>query len=408
MHHSLFTLLLLFHAVVLTFSWVVPIRLFQQQQQQLLGLAAHSTTRRQWLAESATTTAASIAVATTIESTTLPGLALALEPSLLTEAKTKTTVSTCDPAVSVWRNPSSGRKIYLLGTAHISDSSAQLAGLLVNDVRPDAVFIELDAKRIKRVSKNNDTTTTSSSSSSTTSSSGSRSQSTGGSERGFPISGPIQSAPVDTTNVAAISATDKKINLFDLKQRALVAGSAAVGGAIQGMYKKLNKSGFNPGEEFVIAIQEGQKVGAQIILGDRDVEVTLQRLTQALGKTDIQALLQPNAELEATMAAMMPSSQQIPRSDDVNFKEEMSVYVETMKAKENVTLLMTQLKRAAPELYEALVAERDAYMANGLDKLSIFPTIVAVMGIAHVDGVETVLKSRGWMPVPLTCPITKQ
>ena len=207
---------------------------------------------------------------------------------------------------------------------------------------------------------------------------------------------------MDTTDVA-IPTTDKKVNLFDLKQRALVVGSAAVGGAIQGMYKKLNKSGFNPGEEFVIAIQEGQKVGAQIILGDRDVEVTLQRLTQALGKTDIQALLQPNAELEATMAAMMPSSQQqLPRSDDANFKEEMSVYVETMKAKENVKLLMVQLKRAAPELYEALVAERDEYMANGLDKLSIFPTIVAVMGIAHVDGVEMVLKSRGWMPVPLT------
>ena len=404
MHHSLSILLLLFHAAVLSSSWVIPIRHYQQQQQQqrqLVSIAAHSTSRRQWLAESATSTATVAVVATATGSTTLPAKALAQESLVLTEARTKTTVSTCDPAVSVWRNPSSGRKVYLLGTAHISDSSAQLAGQLVNDVRPDAVFIELDAKRIKRVSKRNDTSTTSTTTTS-------RSQSAGGREGGFPISGPVESNPVDTTDVA-IPTTDKKVNLFDLKQRALVVGSAAVGGAIQGMYKKLNKSGFNPGEEFVIAIQEGQKVGAQIILGDRDVEVTLQRLTQALGKTDIQALLQPNAELEATMAAMMPSSQQqLPRSDDANFKEEMSVYVETMKAKENVKLLMVQLKRAAPELYEALVAERDEYMANGLDKLSIFPTIVAVMGIAHVDGVEMVLKSRGWMPVPLTCPTTKR
>jgi pheromone shutdown protein TraB len=186
-----------------------------------------------------------------------------------------------------------------------------------------------------------------------------------------------------------------------------MAGSAAVGGAIQGMYNNLNKSGFNAGEEFVIAIQEGQRVGATIILGDRDVEVTLQRLTQALAKTDLKTLLQPNSELEQTMASILPSSQPLPSSDNVNFKEEMTAYVETMKAKENVRQIMSQLRRAAPELYEALVAERDAYMANGLDKLSIYPTIVAVMGIAHVDGVEAILKSRGWVSVPLSCPTRK-
>ena len=64
---------------------------------------------------------------------------------------------------------------------------------------------------------------------------------------------------------------------------------------------------------------------------------------------------------------------------------------------------MGQLKRVAPEIYQALVAERDAYMANGLDKLNAFPVIVAVMGIAHVDGVETYLKARGWTPVKLKC-----
>jgi pheromone shutdown protein TraB len=38
------------------------------------------------------------------------------------------------------------------------------------------------------------------------------------------------------------------------------------------------------------------------------------------------------------------------------------------------------------------VAERDAYMANGLNTLIMFPVIVAVMGIAYVDGVEQYLQ----------------
>mmetsp|Transcript_17121 Transcript_17121/g.20555 ORF Transcript_17121/g.20555 Transcript_17121/m.20555 type:complete len:111 (+) Transcript_17121:3-335(+) len=88
---------------------------------------------------------------------------------------------------------------------------------------------------------------------------------------------------------------------------------------------------------------------------------------------------------------------------DEKIRQEFSQYVETMKAKENVKLLMDELKKLAPELHKALVAERDAYMANGLNSLNQFPSIVAVMGIAHVDGVEENLRGYGWVPVPLTC-----
>jgi hypothetical protein len=39
------------------------------------------------------------------------------------------------------------------------------------------------------------------------------------------------------------------------------AAGAAVGNSIKGMYKKLDSAGFNAGEEFVVAIREGQKIG---------------------------------------------------------------------------------------------------------------------------------------------------
>jgi len=60
---------------------------------------------------------------------------------------------------------------------------------------------------------------------------------------------------------------------------------------------------------------------------------------------------------------------------------------------------MANLKSVAPEVYQAMVGERDLYMANGLDRLNQFDSIVAVMGIAHVDGVEGILQERGWVEV---------
>ena len=39
-------------------------------------------------------------------------------------------------------------------------------------------------------------------------------------------------------------------------------------------------------------------------------------------------------------------------------KQEFTTFVETMKAKENVKKIMGALKSMAPEIYEAMVAER--------------------------------------------------
>uniref|UniRef100_A0A7R9WH47 TraB family protein n=1 Tax=Pseudictyota dubia TaxID=2749911 RepID=A0A7R9WH47_9STRA len=85
-------------------------------------------------------------------------------------------------------------------------------------------------------------------------------------------------------------------------------------------------------------------------------------------------------------------------------KDQLTTYVETVKARENVRAIMSQLKLYAPELYQAMVAERDEYMARGLDSLDKFGTTVAVMGIAHLDGVEGSLREKGWEPVSIPCP----
>ena len=90
-------------------------------------------------------------------------------------------------------------------------------------------------------------------------------------------------------------------------------------------------------------------------------------------------------------------------------KEEFSVFVETMKTKDNVKKIMSALKQTAPEIYEAMVAERDRYMGRGLDELATtlntkVDSTVAVVGMAHVDGIETYLANMGWKELKYPCP----
>ena len=189
------------------------------------------------------------------------------------------------------------------------------------------------------------------------------------------------------------------------------------------MYSSLDDQGFKAGEEFVIAIREGLALNAAIVLGDRDVEVTLRRLTEALSKTDLKKLFASDSDLEKAMGSLMPNGSRSATMEAMSgggsgkdlenangetiTKEQFKQFVETVKARENVRLVMSKLLETAPELYNAMVAERDVYMANGIDKLDQFEKMVAVVGIAHVDGIEENLKQRGWTPVSIPCQLSR-
>jgi hypothetical protein len=76
--------------------------------------------------------------------------AVSTPPSAATSSSGATTASSaiCDPTVLTLSKGS--RVLHIVGTAHISSESADLAGRLVREVKPDAVFIELDAARLSR------------------------------------------------------------------------------------------------------------------------------------------------------------------------------------------------------------------------------------------------------------------
>ena len=350
-------------------------------------------------------------------------------------AQTIVSNTLCDPSVSTWVKSydDSMRTVHILGTAHISSSSAELAGKMVRELKPNVVFVELDAKRVARAipggvsSGNTDTIIN-----------GSKSAGGQPAEESKQISPPTTTTTTTTTNVIMSTPnvapkSPNASNPFDVQSKLVNAGSKVVGNSVKSMYSKLESEGFKAGDEFALSVREGLAIGATIVLGDRDVEVTLQRLTRALTKTDIRRLLSTDSEIEKSMESLLPEGMknQLKQPsnrvggevdgnnmsvtsmgmDDVSIsKQDFNTFVETMKAKDNVRNIMSALQKTAPEIYEAMVAERDEYMGRGLDELGInlkygsTQNTVAVVGMAHVDGIEKYLSAKGWTEMTYPCP----
>eukprot|EP00571_Detonula_confervacea_P013272 CAMPEP_0172300382 /NCGR_PEP_ID=MMETSP1058-20130122/2482_1 /TAXON_ID=83371 /ORGANISM="Detonula confervacea, Strain CCMP 353" /LENGTH=456 /DNA_ID=CAMNT_0013010141 /DNA_START=10 /DNA_END=1380 /DNA_ORIENTATION=+ len=346
----------------------------------------------------------------------------------------------CDPSVSTWVKSydDSMRTVHILGTAHISSASAELAGKMVRDLKPNVVFVELDAKRVARAIPGGINGGSGSGSSGSNAVSGGVAASSTGESSPAPSNEAPTSVAIGAITSTPSDASDRlqKSSPFDVQSKLVDAGSKVVGNSVKSMYGKLESEGFKAGDEFAMSVREGLAIGSTIVLGDRDVEVTLRRLTQAITKTDIRKLLSADSEVEKSMEGLLPegmksqlkqpsnggggsadgSSMSVTSmgQDDATIdKQDFQIFIETMKAKENVKKIMSALQKTAPEIYEAMVAERDVYMGRGLDELgmnlkeSSADNTVAVVGMAHVDGIERYLTTKGWKEMTYPCPVMR-
>jgi pheromone shutdown-related protein TraB len=124
------------------------------------------------------------------------------------------------------------RKIFLVGTAHISHKSADLAEEMIRSLKPDSVAVELCESRYDSMQD------------------------------------PDRWRNTDIITVIR-------------QGRAYVLMAQLV---LAGFQKKLgNKLNIRPGEEMLRAIQVTKDVGATTVLADRNVRVTLKRVWSALG-----------------------------------------------------------------------------------------------------------------------------
>jgi pheromone shutdown protein TraB len=163
----------------------------------------------------------------------------------------------------------------------------------------------------------------------------------------------------------------------------------------QGVYQLAQQEGFLAGEEFINSVQEASNIGAVVVLGDRDFGVSMRRLAMAYKNTDIRNIIEADRVMTEMMKEQMPEMRQWGKSKKPS-KEDVRALIETLKTKEFVDRLMATFRSFAPEVHTTMVKERDEYMSIGLDDLSPFQTVVAVMGLAHVNGVTRNLEAMGW------------
>eukprot|EP00752_Nemacystus_decipiens_P002180 g2075.t1 len=124
--------------------------------------------------------------------------------------------------------------------------------------------------------------------------------------------------------------------------------------------------------EITVAVREAGTCGARVLLGDREYQTTATMLGKAK-RVDMASAKERESFKEMTDS----------------FDCEESTRAITRKECE-------QMKATAPKVFAVMCTTRDQVMAKHLMKLRGSQTTVAVFGMAHLDGVEKVLKGHGW------------
>jgi pheromone shutdown-related protein TraB len=215
------------------------------------------------------------------------------------------------------------KTVLLIGTAHISQQSADLVQQVIEQERPDTVCIELDEKRFQ-----------------------------------------------------ALSRRQRWENL-DLKQviRDKQLGTLLVNLLLASYQKKLGgQLGIMPGSELLAAATTAADHGIAVELCDREVRVTLRRAWAATSFFKKGYLL-------ATLLASMFDNTEL---DEKKLAE--------LRNKDVLSELMGELGDALPDTKEALIDERDIFMAEKI-KAAPGQRIVAVVGAGHMEGIGRAIHS---------------
>lgn len=224
----------------------------------------------------------------------------------------------------------------IVGTAHISDKSIDKVRETIYEKKPEIVAIELDLGRYQGLLDE---------------------------ERGI-----------------------KREQKFDLKQ--LLKSSnltvTIVSLILSHAQKQMGEEvGVKPGSEMLEAAHIAQEVNADLALIDRNIQITLKRTINGMSFREKLSFV-----WELITSYFLGDDE-----DEEAFKEE----VEQLKQDDTIKEVMNYFKEASPGGYNALVHERDAYMAYNLKSLED-KNVVAVVGAGHKNGILTYLDQPGTIP----------
>ncbi len=137
-----------------------------------------------------------------------------------------------------------------------------------------------------------------------------------------------------------------------------------------------------PGADMLAGVEAAEEMGAGVALVDRDIQTTIQRFWARMTFLE---KLRMMGELVLAMVGL--------GGDD----EELSM--EELTDTDVVTAMMEEFRRFSPGGAEALIDERDAYIAHKLVALrEAGYRVVAVVGAGHVEGIERYLDDPASLP----------
>ncbi|XP_045833223.1 traB domain-containing protein isoform X2 [Trifolium pratense] len=225
--------------------------------------------------------------------------------------------------------------IWLIGTTHVSKESALEVERVVKAVKPDNVVVELCRSRAGIMYADDDQ-----------------------------LDKQLRSTMFSLSGTGFFGAIGRSINLGGQTALALRLLLAAFS-------SKISSDTNRPfGDEFRAARKVSEEIGAQLVLGDRPIEITLQRAWKALNWTQKLSLL------KIVILGITSSS-------DITTNKKASSDDGTLQ-------LYEQLSFSYPSLLPPLIHERDTYLAWSLKRskaVNNCKRVVGVIGKGHMNGV---------------------
>lgn len=211
-----------------------------------------------------------------------------------------------------------GKELILIGTAHVSKQSAEQVKEVIEQEQPDTVCIELDKQRYTAIKDGE------------------------------------QWSKMDIFKVIK----EKKATFLLMNL------------VISSFQKRLAKQfGIKPGQEMIQGIESAEAIGANLVLADRNIQITFARIWHGIG-------------IWGKIKLLMQLVLSIFNEDDISEEE-----LEKMKQQDSLDAMLSEFSEAFPRLKKPLIDERDQYLAQKI-KEAPGEKIVAVLGAAHVPGIK--------------------
>ncbi|XP_058104755.1 uncharacterized protein LOC131248489 isoform X2 [Magnolia sinica] len=248
--------------------------------------------------------------------------------------------------VPSWRNAFvEPEAIWLVGTSHISEESAADVERVVRAVRPESVVVELCRSRAGIMYVSDD-------------------------DERLPL---LRSNMFSLSGARFWGAIGRSINLGGqtaLALRLLLAVFSS----------KISSNSNRPfGDEFRAARRSSEEIGAQIVLGDRPIEITLGRAWSSLKWSE---------KLSLVLSILRGISSPSLDASGSNLKDQ--------EMEGSPFQLYELLSFSYPSLLQPLVHERDTYLAWSLKRskaVNKSKSVVGVIGRGHMNGVIYALVS---------------